>query len=111
MAEDRASAKLEEELKANFEQIGRKYYDESKAKSVQDTAYSEFFARIEQLRENRKNLETNKQMHQRKKRCENCQNIVLKESKFCSMCGQPLREIHPLQKRRGKQWGFGKAFY
>jgi RNA polymerase subunit RPABC4/transcription elongation factor Spt4 len=93
LVEDRVNVKLEEEIKANFEQIGRKYYDECKTNGVYDAAYKEFFARIEQLRNEKKNLEINKLAQQGKRRCENCQNVLPIESKFCNMCGQSLPEI------------------
>jgi rRNA maturation endonuclease Nob1 len=107
MTASRVSVQLEEN-EVYFEQMERKYCDESTAKSVQDAAYSEISSRIEQPDEDKKESEINLQAHQGKKRCENCQNIVLKESKYCNMCGQPLQKIYPLQ-RTGKKWGFGKA--
>ena len=75
ITEERALSKIEENLKTEYEKIGKKYYE------------------IKKINEERNKLELQKLAMQGKKRCLNCQAIVSIESKFCNMCGQKMEEI------------------
>ena len=90
--EERTLLKVEEKIKAVYEKIGKKYYEENRS-DLRDISYQQYFEEIKKVNEERKKLELQKLAMQGKKRCLNCQAIVSIESKFCNMCGQKMEEI------------------
>ena len=92
ITEERALSKIEENLKTEYEKIGKKYYEENKS-DLRDISYQQYFEEIKKINEERNKLELQKLAMQGKKRCLNCQAIVSIESKFCNMCGQKMEEI------------------
>ena len=92
ITEERALSKIEENLKTEYEKIGKKYYEENKS-DLRDISYQQYFEEIKKIKEERNKLELQKLAMQGKKRCLNCQAIVSIESKFCNMCGQKMEEI------------------
>ena len=93
ITEERVVLKLDEKLKAIYEQIGKKFYMEANEKEITDAVYCEYFSEIKKILNEKNILEEKKLAQQGKKRCMGCQNIVPIESKFCNMCGVKLPEV------------------
>lgn len=75
ITEERALSKIEENLKTEYEKIGKKYYEENKS-DLRDISYQQYFEEIKKINEERNKLELQKLAMQGKKRCLNCQASI-----------------------------------
>lgn len=100
ITEERIALKLDDRLKAIYEEIGKKFYSENKERELQDELYQKLFEEIKKNLKERNALEEKKLALQGKKRCISCQSIVTIESKFCNMCGAKLPEVEAVSEEK-----------
>ena len=69
ITEERIALKLDDRLKAIYEEIGKKFYSENKERELQDELYQKLFEEIKKNLKERNALEEKKLALQGKKRC------------------------------------------
>lgn len=92
IGENRLETKLDNELRSAYEKLGKSFYEKNTNLDIKG-AYPEEFEQIERLLEEKRNMEVKMLAKQGKRKCSNCSNILVLESKFCNMCGERLEEI------------------
>lgn len=92
IGENRMETKLDNELKSAYEKLGKCFYEKNTDSNIK-AEYQEAFEQIERLLEEKVNMEVKILARQGKRKCSNCSNILVLESKFCNMCGERLKEI------------------
>ena len=90
--DSRVSGKFDERLNVLYLKIGRSYYNKNRDAKIVDEEIKELFAQVEQVNNEKRNLEIKYLAQQGKKKCQACDHIVTLESRFCNMCGEKFDE-------------------
>lgn len=75
-----------------FSQIGKFYYEEHKSDTDIAENYANLFASIDSLNIELQKIEDEELRSKGLKRCLECQNKVVLESRFCNMCGYKFED-------------------
>lgn len=87
---DRQLAALEQHRSELICEIGKLYVENHDAAKSKGTVFEEPMGKLEQLAEEKSNLEKRKLAVQGLRKCEACGNILVLDSIFCNKCGKKL---------------------
>lgn len=90
--DSRVSGKFDERLNVLYLKIGRSYYNKNRNAKITDEEIKDLFDQVEQVNNEKRNLEIKYLAQQGKKKCQACDHIVTLESRFCNMCGEKFDE-------------------
>lgn len=78
-------SKVESEIKDRFKELGEKYYKATKG--GEETDFSADIESIDELKEELNNIDIQIASAKNMKSCPVCSQLVEKDAKFCSSCG------------------------
>lgn len=101
------------QIKEQFSEIGKIYFEEHKDDANVDSKYENTFAKINAFHTELQKIEDEELKAQGLKRCPDCQNKVVLESRFCNMCGHKFADVDApekveiVEKKINKCWNCG----